>query len=277
MKRLAAALFMVLLPAVANAHDVPAGVQPISLFDGVEITHPAIALSAENGTTIYVYAVLTNAGPGTERLTSIETPFGPATFERTVTSADGSTRTERLAWIEIPPGVTDFSRGTVRGRVDNVDPMALAAAAPAATFVFQGRGRFDLTLATIANENDELGPQRTPTGPRAGDPAAVTAAVSAVIGAGSVVAPIAVAGDVAVAGWSHGDEGAWVFLRRDGGAWQVVLWSGRSLLLAATMTSLGVPAEGAAALRRQLDQAEVFLGDEFVARFDAFRGTVVLR
>ncbi len=269
---LLAAVFA-LLPLRAMAHEF--------LLDGLQIIHPSLPATPVGAQTAPVYMVIANDGAEDERLLGIETPFGPVTFLRPVAGADGKVTMQALAWIDIPAGeIVTLTRGRMetRGRVSNVPRPLFEGDELTGTMVFQKRGRFDMFFLIDpleAEEDPTLGPAPNDAGPAPEDILAIAQALRAEPGlAEAIIAPVVVAGDAAIAGWTLGDDGARAFLRRKGTGWQVELWSGASLLLPASLTSLGVPAPGADRLRAEMVAREAALGPGFAARFDAFPGTV---
>jgi periplasmic copper chaperone A len=273
MMRLIAALLL-LLPMPAFAHEFQ--------LDGLDIIHPSIPATPIDGTTAHIYMAIVNDGTAPERLLGIETPFGPATLERMAKGPDGQLRAEPMAWIDLPVGETVLlTAGELRGRVEGVTTPLVDGGQLDGTFVFEKRGRFKMFFMIDPPEHvDEpmaAIPAAAPALDQAAETRAIAAALRQAVGADATIAPVAIAGDVAIAGWSTDRDAARALLRKRDGAWQVLMWSGPSLLLPSTMNAFGISATVADALRAQLDAGEAALGTGLTARFDSFSGTVVLK
>jgi len=270
MRRFLLALLM-LLPLPAMADDVQ--------LDGLQVINPVIPATAIESRTAHIYMALVNDGTEPERLLAIETEFGPAVMERAVIGFDGATSYERMAWIDIPAGqIVLMLQGEMRGRLDNLGQPLFEGATLNGTLVFEKRGRVEMSYrvepaeAVVAQPAAIIAPQLD----RAAETLGIARAIRASVGQDAMVSPIALVGDVAIAGWTEGEEAARTFLRKRNGVWQVVMWSGMSLLLPATMNSLGVNTATADQLRRELAAGETALGPAFSARFDAYPGTVTM-
>lgn len=90
------------------------------------------------------------------------------------------------------------------------------------------------------------------------------------------VAPISVHGPVAIAGWMQDGRGGRAFLRQDDKGWFIELCSGASLMLPATLHSLGMTATDAQALLDSTKAAESALGADTIALLDSFDGTLLI-
>ncbi|WP_417309076.1 copper uptake system-associated protein [Devosia sp.] len=270
----ALALLLGLVAPPASAHEF--------FLDGLQIIHPAIPATPLDATTANIYMAIYNGGTEDERLLAIETPFGRAALERPLAQPDGSTSYEKLAWIDIPVGETVLLlRGEMRARISGVTEPLFEGGELTGTFVFEKRGRFKMffmidPLEPVEDPPTSPQPENATVSDRAGETVQIAEALRAAIGADAIIAPVALDGDFAIAGWSLGDEGARAVLRRRDAHWQVVMWAGPSLLLPATLSSLGVSATAADRLRTELAAGELALGAQFTDRFDAFPGTVVL-
>lgn len=274
MRSLALALAL-LLPLRAVAHEF--------WLDGLQIIHPSLPGTPVGATTAPVFMVFSNDGEADERLLAIETPFGPVKFLRPVEAADGTVTMQELAWLDLPVGeIVALVRGPMemRGRVTNLTRPLYEGGELTGTMVFEKRGRFNMFFMIDPPEPEEdptAAPEPELAGDRAADITAVAHALRDQTGlSDAMIAPIAIVGDFALAGWSKDDTAARAFLRRDGDGWRVELWSGSSLLLPASLTSLGVPAAMAERLRAEFAAQEEALGPAFVARLDAFAGTVFI-
>ena len=271
MRALITALILLLAPAAA-AHEFDLG--------DLQIIHPSIPATPLDVTTAHVYMAIVNNGTEPERLLGIETAYGPAVLERTVTTPDGTVSTQKMAWIDIPAGETVLlTQGEMRGRVEGVTQPLLDGGQLDGTFVFEKRGRFKMFfMIDPVEEIDEPAPvAAAPAVDSATETISIADSLRGAVGADAMIAPIAIAGEFAIAGWTKGEEGARAFLRKRDGKWQVLTWSGPSLLLPATMNSLGVASGIADALRSQLQAEESALGPAVSGRFDAYGGTVLLK
>lgn len=252
------------------------------LLEDLQIIHPSIPATPMNATSAPVYMVLANDTDQPERLLAIETPFGPVRFERPVTQEDGSTRWERMAWIDIPAGdMAMLFRGEMRGVIEGVSRPLFEGGELDGTMVFETRGRFEMFFMIdpldIEDEPAALALAETEVFDRSADITAVATPLRETLGAPeATIAPIVLDGDTAIAGWTLEGTGARAFLRRGATGWRVEMWSGPSLTLQATLTSLGVPRSAGDRLRSELTAAEAALGPAFTLRFDAFPGTVLI-
>lgn len=261
----------------------PAAAHEYFLGD-LQIIHPAIPATPMNANSAAVYMALANDGTEDDRLLRIETPFGPVRFVQPVTDSNGVTTMQERAWIDIPAGeIVMLARGDMRGSLANVNRPLLEGGELTGTMVFKERGRFDMffMLDPMESETEYDPVSAHEAGPPRIDRAAAIADIAAAVRAGlstpeAMIAPVAIAGDVAIAGWTSGTNGARVFLRSGTDGWQIELLSDDSLLLPATLTSLGVPRPDSVSLLAEVASLERALGADFSARFDAFGGTAYL-
>lgn len=86
--------------------------------------------------------------------------------------------------------------------------------------------------------------------------------------------PVVVSGSHAVASWTQGKRGGRALLRRNDGAWRVVLCSGDPLKDAAWLAEAGVPAADADILAQRLAHAEASVPAPRRAKFSLFEGVV---
>lgn len=251
------------------------------LLQDLQIIHPALTATPARARSTAVYMALSNDGAEDERLLGIETPYGMVRFLEPVTDAEGVTAMRERAWVDIPAGeVVLLARGEMRGSLANVARPLVEGGELTGTMIFEKRGRFDMFFmidpVEAEGEHDPVQPA-VPEGTEIDRPADIAAIASALRTALSapqaMIAPVAIAGDAAIAGWTTGETGARAFLRREATGWRVALWSNDSLLLPATLTSLGVSRPEADALRAEIRAQEDALGPAFSARFDAFPGT----
>jgi hypothetical protein len=89
-----------------------------------------------------------------------------------------------------------------------------------------------------------------------------------------VVAPIAVRGDHALAGWTQGDMGGRALLRRKASNWIVIFCAGDDLKRADVLQRVGLPHADADALAAMLAGAEKAADPARVAMFSRFEGLV---
>ncbi len=90
------------------------------------------------------------------------------------------------------------------------------------------------------------------------------------------VAPVAVVGDNAVAGWAQGNQGGRALLRKRNGKWVLILCSGDSLKEATHLQQIGIPHHDALALAAELAEQEAKLPAKYVALLSTFEGTMVM-
>ena len=88
------------------------------------------------------------------------------------------------------------------------------------------------------------------------------------------VAPVAVAGNAAVASWAQGERGGRALLFRHAGQWKIALCAGDALKDAKVLQEAGVAPGPAATLARSLARAEARLTPAQRARFATFDGIV---
>lgn len=275
MRNLLLLFLLLLLPLPAAAHEF--------MLDGLEIIHPSLPATPVGSTTGHIYMAIANEGSEPERLLAIETPFGPAVLERYVKGADGLSRPEPVAWIDLPVGETVLlTAGELRGRIEGVTTPLLDGGQLDGALVFEKRGRFKMfyMIDPVEPAEDPVPPQAAAEAvinDTASDTIAIAEAMRAVVGDAAMVAPIAVSGDFALAGWTSGSEGARTILKRVAGKWTVLTWSGPSLLLPATMNSIGIGQATAEVLRSAFAASETALGPAFATRFDTYPGTVTLK
>lgn len=87
------------------------------------------------------------------------------------------------------------------------------------------------------------------------------------------VAPVAIDGAYAVAGWIQGDRGGRALLKKDD-AWRVVLCSGDGIRSSEGLRAAGVPEVVAKSLEAKMASAEAALPPADVAKFSLFEGSV---
>jgi hypothetical protein len=87
-----------------------------------------------------------------------------------------------------------------------------------------------------------------------------------------VTEPVVIVEGSAVAGWSQGGRGGRALLKREQGAWRVVLCSGDALKEADSLAQTGIAQETAQALAAALAKAEQSLSEERRALLSSFEG-----
>jgi hypothetical protein len=90
------------------------------------------------------------------------------------------------------------------------------------------------------------------------------------------VAPVVVAGDHALAGWTQGDMGGRALLRRKAESWVLILCAGDGIKSREALVRSAVPAGDAASLERALIEAEAKLPPQQVAMLSRFEGLVMM-
>lgn len=88
--------------------------------------------------------------------------------------------------------------------------------------------------------------------------------------------PIIVSGDYAISDWAQNDMAGRALLRKTGKGWAIHLCAGAGLKDAASLVTIGVPADVADDLARRLAAAEASLDPALVARYDSFEGTMMV-
>lgn len=88
------------------------------------------------------------------------------------------------------------------------------------------------------------------------------------------VAPVAISGAHAVAGWVQADRGGRALMRREGAAWRIVLCGGDPLVSAERLSETGVPAADARAIADALAEGEARLPAAHREMFSRFEGIV---
>lgn len=187
--------------------------------------------------------------------------------------------------IDILPGETVLlGRGEMHGLVDGLSRPIFEGGLIPAVLVFERRGRFEMFFMVDPADDDEEGVPAGTLNPsdgndRAADLLAINTVLRAELGnePDIIIAPVVLDRAFAVAGWTRGEAGARALLQRDrDDGWYVEMWSGESLMLQATLSSIGVPKAVTESLRRELVASEALLGRQFSSRFDNYPGTVII-
>ncbi len=93
-------------------------------------------------------------------------------------------------------------------------------------------------------------------------------------GAALETGPVAVEGDIAVAGWTQGEMGGRALLGREKEGWRLILCSGDPLRSKDGLMAVGIPAGAAEALAREIQVAEVDIAPERLTRMASFQGVI---
>ena len=107
------------------------------------------------------------------------------------------------------------------------------------------------------------------------DPQAIAHAMKKVFdqpGAPLQVAPVAVEGDYAVAGWLQDKRGGRALLQKRHGQWAIVVCGGDGLKQAPTLKQTGMSSDTAQRLAQKVAQAESRLPAQTLNRFASFEG-----
>jgi hypothetical protein len=91
-----------------------------------------------------------------------------------------------------------------------------------------------------------------------------------------IIAPVVVAGNHAIAGWTQGDMGGRALLRKNADGWQLILCAGDGIRSRDSLAKVGIPSQDAAALERDLAAAEGKLPPQQVAMFSKFEGMLMM-
>jgi hypothetical protein len=90
------------------------------------------------------------------------------------------------------------------------------------------------------------------------------------------VAPIAISGEYAVAGWRQEGRGGRALLHRKGHEWRIVMCAGEALRREPALVQIGLSTEDARVLTAMLAVEEGRLGAAHVAALDSFEGQVTM-
>lgn len=281
MRHILATLLALCLGPAAQAHGVTAG--------AIEIIHPNIPQPPKGARSAAGYMAIANDAPEADRLIAIESPISAqATLHTTQFSPEGIARMIHLPAIEIP------ARDTIVLEPGGLHVMFMGLTAGVtegqmlpATLVFEKAGRVGIEFMVDPTDgvdhssmNHATMGQAAATAPAPGaDDTPIRALLLAQLDrpdAPLTVAPITVQGDIAVAGWRAGDSGGRAFLRRDAQGWFVELCSGQSLILPASLQSMGLGRAEAERLAAAISDAEARAGTGLTDTLDAFPGTVFI-
>lgn len=286
MKRAFSLLTALLLSTAANAHDIRAG--------DLQIIHAHINAPAKGAKSAAGYMGITNDGAEPERLLGIEVGFADMAMLHTTTfSADGVATMAHFDAVEIPAGDTVvLEPGGMHFMLMGLTQTMMVGDMLPATLVFEHAGRVEIefmvdpsdgstdhsTMDHSATPHADQTAPATPaqTGDAVLDIEALLKAQFDKPEAPLTVAPITVQGDVAIAGWRQNGMGGRAFLRHDPEGWFVELCSGASLMLPATLQSLGLSGADADTLLATAKAAETAAGADLIALLDSFDGTLLI-
>lgn len=285
---LLAALF---ISSAASAHEVTVGT--------MQIIHANIPAPASNAQSAAGYMGISNNGSEADTLIGVEAPIaGKSMLHTTEFGADGIARMIHVPALEIPADDTVvLEPGGYHIMLMGLQASVAVGDMVPATLIFEHAGRVEIEFMVdpadgsvdhskmdhgamnhgAMNHGAMGGEAMAETS--AEDLAAIDAALRSALetdGAQMTVAPVSVADDVAIAGWTQGETSGRAFLRRDAAGWFVELFAGRSLMLPTTLQSLGVSKTVASDLLERTDAAEAALGADVRAKLDRFEGTALI-
>ena len=265
MKRHLVSLAAILMASTAFAHEVTVG--------DLQIIHANIPAPMGTAQAAAGYMGISNAGDHPDTLIGVEVGFAAqATLHTTEFSADGVASMTPVEALEIPAGDTILLEpgGYHIMLMGLTQPLNVGDMLPA-TLIFEQGGRVEITFMVdpadgsvdhskmdhAAMGHDATGAPAAhvagdaapvPTGDAVADIEALLKAQFDTPEAPLIVAPISIQGPVAIAGWAQDGRGGRAFLRQDDKGWFIELCSGSSLMLPATLQSLGLRAAEAEAL-----------------------------
>ncbi|MEF3046432.1 copper uptake system-associated protein [Pseudotabrizicola sp. L79] len=274
-----------LLAGTAFAH--PGSAHEIVMGD-LQIIHANIPAPAGRAQVAAGYMAISNEGDHPDSLIGVEVGFAAkAMLHTTDFSAEGVASMKHVQALEIPANDTVVLEpgGYHIMLMGLTQPLIVGDMLPA-TLIFEQAGRVQIEFMVDPADGSVDHSTMDHSSMGHGTPAP-TAAADAEIGAllkaqfdtaetPLTVAPITVQGNVAIAGWAQGGRGGRAFLRQDDKGWFVELCSGASLMLPATLQSLGLSAPQAGALLASAKAAEAALAPETIALFDSFDGTMII-
>lgn len=293
MTKFLAGAVALLMATTAFAHEVKVG--------DLQIIHANIPAPMNGAQVAAGYMGISNEGDHADKLISVEVGFADqAMLHTTEFSADGVASMKHVKALEIPAGDTVVLEpgGYHIMLMGLTQPLNVGDMVPA-TLIFEQGGRVeiefmvdpadgsvdhskmdhsamgqDATDAHAAHGADHAAPAQT--GDAVVDIEALLKAQFDTPEAPLTVAPISVHGPVAIAGWAQDGRGGRAFLRQDDKGWFIELCSGASLMLPATLQSLGLSAAEAEALLTQAKAAEAALAPDTIALLDSFDGTLIV-
>lgn len=292
MKRTLVTLAALLLASMAFAHEATVG--------DLQIIHANIPAPMGSAQVAAGYMGISNAGDHADTLVGVEVGFAAkAMLHTTEFSADGVASMKHVEALEIPAGDTVVLEpgGYHIMLMGLTQPLNVGDMLPA-TLIFEQGGRVEIEFMVdppdgsvdhskmdhsamghdaAAGAEDGTGHEApVQTGDAIVDIEALLKAQFDTSGSPLTVAPISVHGPVAIAGWAQDGRGGRAFLRQDDKGWFIELCSGASLMLPATLQSLGLSAADAEALLTQAKAAEAALAPDAIALLDSFDGTLIV-
>ena len=295
MKRAFVTLAALLMAGTALAHETTVG--------DLQIIHANIPAPMGTAQVAAGYMGISNEGDHVDRLIGVEVAFAAqAVLHTTEISADGVARMRHVEALEIPAkDVVVLEPGGYHIMLMGLTrPLAVGDMLPA-TLIFEQGGRVDIEFmvdpADGSVDHSKMDHTAMGHGAAAGhghsahgaghaapvqtgnavvDIEAMLKAMFDTPDAPLTVAPVSVHGTVALAGWAQDGRGGRAFLRQDDKGWFIELCSGASLMLPATLQSLGMSAADAKALLSQAKAAEATLPPETIALLDSFDGTLIV-
>lgn len=295
MKRHLVTLAAILMASTAFAHEVTVG--------DLQIIHANIPAPMGSAQVAAGYMGISNEGDHADTLIGVEVGFAAqAMLHTTEFSADGVASMKHVEALEIPAGDTVLLEpgGYHIMLMGLTQPLNVGDMMPA-TLIFEQGGRVEIEFmvdpadgsvdhskmdhsamsddaaaadADAAHSTGHAAPVQT--GDAVVDIEALLRAQFDTPEAPLTVAPISVHGPVAIAGWAQDGRGGRAFLRQDDKGWFIELCSGASLMLPATLQSLGLSAADAEALLTGAKAAEAALSPDAIALLDSFDGTLIV-
>ena len=296
MKRHLVTIAVLLMTSTASAHEVTVG--------DLQIIHANIPAPTGSAQVAAGYMGISNEGDHPDTLIGVEVGFAAkAMLHTTEFSADGVASMKHVEALEIPAGDTVVLEpgGYHIMLMGLSQPLTEGDMLPA-TLIFEQGGRVEIefmvdpadgsvdhsTMDHSAMGHDASAEGDAHAAHGAAHPAPVQTGdamldIKALLMAQFdtpetplTVDPITVHGTVAIAGWAQDGRGGRAFLRQDDKGWFIELCSGASLMLPATLQSLGLSASDAEALLTQAKAAEAALGPDTIALLDSFDGTLIV-
>lgn len=295
MKRHLVTIAAILMASTAFAHEVTVG--------DLQIIHANIPAPFASAQIAAGYMGISNEGDQADRLIGVEVGFAAqAMLHTTEFSADGVASMTHVEALEIPAGDTVvLEPGGYHIMLMGLNQPLTECDMLPATLIFEQAGRVEIEFmvdpadgsvdhskmdhsamghdaasghAHAAHGAGHAAPVQT--GDAVADIEALLKAQFDTPESPLTVAPISVQGTAAIAGWMQDGRGGRAFLRQDDKGWFIELCSGASLMLPATLQSLGLSAADADALLTQANAAEAALGPDTIALLDSFDGTLIV-
>lgn len=278
MNHFLSAFVALFLASAAFAHETKVG--------DFQIIHAAIPAPMGMAKSAAGYMAISNEGATDDILIGVEVSFAAkAMLHTTEFSTDGVARMMHVPALEIPAQDTVVLEpgGYHIMLMGLTQPLNVGDMLPA-TLIFEKAGRVpfefmvdpaDGSVDHSKMDHSAMG-QTTPVGDAMADIEALVKAQFESPEAPLTVTPISVRGTVAIAGWVQDGRGGRAFLRQDDKGWFIELCSGASLMLPATLQSLGLSMADAEALLTHAKASEEALAPEIIAQLDSFDGTLIV-